>query len=157
MQMPENMSIRAAMPSEADRLLAVWLASVRATHAFLSEDDIQSLVPLVRDKALPALELWVLVENQAIIGFAGLSGSKIEALFLHPDHLGKGGGRMLVENARRLKGRLLVDVNEQNPDAVGFYKAIGFEVVGRSATDGEGRPFPLLHMREVNRSTSLNE
>jgi putative acetyltransferase len=40
-----------------------------------------------------------------------------------------------------------VDVNEQNPAAVGFYEALGFVVVSRSPVDGDGRPFPLLHMR----------
>jgi hypothetical protein len=88
MQMPEGMTIRAAKPSDADCLLAVWLASVRATHAFLSEDDVQDLMPLVRDKALPALELWVLVEGQAIIGLVGLSGNKIEAAMIASDLAG---------------------------------------------------------------------
>ena len=148
--MPEGMTIRAAQPADAGLLLDVWLASVRATHHFLSEQDIQTLLPVVRDQALPVLELWVLIKEEAIIGFAGLSEDKIEALFLHPDHFGKGGGRMLVEHARRLKGRLRVDVNEQNPKAVGFYTAVGFEVVGRSETDDQGRPFPLLHMREAS-------
>lgn len=148
--MPERLTIRAAQPSDNERLLAIWLASVRATHSFLSEQDIQTLFPLVRDQALPALEVWVLVEAEEIVGFAGLSGNKLEALFLHPDHLGKGGGKMLVAHARHLKGPLLVDVNEQNPAAVRFYEAVGFEVFGRSETDDGGRPFPLLHMRETS-------
>jgi putative acetyltransferase len=37
-------------------------------------------------------------------------------------------------------------VNEQNPEAVGFYLHYGFAQTGRSPLDGEGRPFPLLHM-----------
>lgn len=143
------LTIRAAQTSDHEHLLAIWLAAVRATHSFLSEEDIQALLPLVRDQALPALEVWVLVEDDAIIGFCGLSENKLEALFLHPDHFGKGGGRMLVEHARGLKGALLVDVNEQNPDAVRFYESVGFEVFDRSETDEGGRPFPLLHMREV--------
>lgn len=44
-------------------------------------------------------------------------------------------------------GAGLVDVNEQNPDAVGFYRRMGFEIVGRLPLDGQGRPFPVLHMR----------
>jgi putative acetyltransferase len=44
---------------------------------------------------------------------------------------------------------LTVDVNEQNPEAVAFYLALGFHVVGRSATDAEGRPFPLLRLSET--------
>ncbi|MGY0625916.1 MAG: GNAT family N-acetyltransferase, partial [Paraglaciecola chathamensis] len=39
-----------------------------------------------------------------------------------------------------------VDVNEQNPKALGFYQRIGFKVVGRSELDGQGKPYPLLHL-----------
>ena len=148
-QRPDRpLTIRPALADDYPRLLEVWLASVRATHTFLAASDIQELLPLVRDRALPALELWVLAAGDQAVGFAGLDGNRLEALFLHPDHLGRGGGRLLVEHARRLKGPLLVDVNEQNPEAVRFYEALGFEVCGRSPTDGGGRPFPLLHMRE---------
>ncbi len=143
------MTIREALPTDRDTLLDIWLRSVRATHTFLTEADIQSLLPVVRDAALPALELWVLcADDDTPAGFMGLSGSALEALFLDPEWRGRGGGRMMVEHARRLKGALTVDVNEQNPDAVRFYEACGFEVVGRSETDSGGRPFPLLHMRE---------
>jgi len=49
---------------------------------------------------------------------------------------------------RRLRGeQLTVSVNEQNQDALRFYQACGFVVGTRSDTDGDGRPFPLLHMR----------
>ncbi|NIR48598.1 acetyltransferase [candidate division KSB1 bacterium] len=148
--MSKNLTIRVAQPSDNNRLVEIWLASVRATHTFLSEQEIQELLPLVKEQALPALELWVLLSGEEIIGFAGLSDNNLEALFLHPAHLGKGGGKMLVNHARQLKGSLVVDVNEQNPDAVKFYKSVGFEIVGRSETDAGGRPYPILHMREIN-------
>ena len=38
-------------------------------------------------------------------------------------------------------------MNEQNPQGVGFYLHMGFEQTGRSELDGEGNPFPLLHMK----------
>lgn len=127
-------------------LLDIWLRSVRATHGFLTEADIQELLPVVRDAALPALEVWVLSLDDRPIGFVGLDGPKLEALFLDPAHLRQGGGRLLVEHARRLKGPLTVDVNEQNPGALRFYESLGFRIVGRSELDGSGRPFPLLHL-----------
>ena len=143
------MLIREATPSDHAVLLDIWLSSVRATHRFLSECDIAQLLPLVRDVALPNLELWVLVTDVGSpIGFMGLSDELIEALFIAPDWMRKGGGRRLLDHARKLKGRLSVDVNEQNPEALRFYEACGFEVVGRSDSDGNGRPFPLLHLRE---------
>jgi putative acetyltransferase len=144
------MTIREAVPGDRDTLLDIWLRSVRATHAFLTEQDIQSLLPKVRDAALVNLELWVLCsESNYPIGFLGLSGSKVEALFLIPECLRLGGGRMLLDHARRLKGSLTVDVNEQNPEAVRFYEACGFTVIGRSDVDSNGQPFPLLHLREA--------
>ena len=39
-----------------------------------------------------------------------------------------------------------VNVNEQNPAALGFYRHMGFVVTGRSAIDGQDRPFSLLHL-----------
>ena len=144
------MTIREASPDDREVLLEIWLRSVRATHTFLTEDDIQSLLPMVRDGALVGLELGVLCSDTGQpVGFMGLSGDKVEALFLAPEHRRRGGGRMLLDHARRLKGPLTVDVNEQNPEALRFYEACGFEVTGRSATDSDGSPFPLLHLREA--------
>jgi putative acetyltransferase len=142
--------IRPATPDDCSPLLALWLRSVRATHAFLSEADIDALVPAVRDGALVALETWVLDDEDGVpLGFIGLDGLKVEALFIDPEHAGKGGGSLLLAHARRLKGVLAVDVNEQNPAALAFYLARGFSITGRSDTDGDGRPFPLLHLREA--------
>ena len=70
----------------------------------------------------------------------------MEALFLAPEFLRRGGGRRLVRHAQELRGELTVDVNEQNPAARQFYEACGFVAEGRSELDSDGRPFPLLHM-----------
>ena len=149
------MIIRKALPADRNTLLDIWLRSVRATHTFLTEQDIQSLLPEVRDVALLELELWVLCsESGQPMGFLGLSGSKIEALFLAPQFLRLGGGRKLLNHAQQLKGLLAVDVNEQNPEAVRFYEACGFTVTGRSEVDSKGRPFPLLHLCEKSGLTN---
>jgi putative acetyltransferase len=142
--------IRRARADDHVALVELWERSVRATHGFLSEDDVVELRPQV-DAALRdrALELWVLtVDDDAPAGFMGLAGDDIAALFLDPRRRGRGGGRRLVEHAQALRGgELTADVNEQNPEARGFYEALGFVVEGRSALDDAGRPFPLLHMR----------
>ncbi|HWC44893.1 MAG TPA: acetyltransferase [Casimicrobiaceae bacterium] len=145
-------TIREARPGDGNALVDIWLRSVRATHRFLAEDDIQFFLPLVRELlASNQLELWVLEsDTNTLIGFMGLSGTSLEAIFLDPDHLRAGHGRRLVAHARELKGALTVDVNEQNPSARQFYEACGFAVVGRSEHDGTGRPFPLLHMRQLS-------
>jgi putative acetyltransferase len=143
--------LREARPADVSTLVDLWHRSVRATHAFLSEDDIQLLLPRVREVLVSQqLELWMLcADPNTLIGFMGLSGNSLEAMFLDPQHLRAGHGRRLVEHARGLKGALTVDVNEQNSGARRFYEACGFTVVGRSELDGHGQHFPLLHMREL--------
>jgi putative acetyltransferase len=108
------------------------------------------LRPLVAEYfAGSASDLWVLTDEKDVpIGFLGLAGDSIAALFLDPAHRGQGGGRRLVSHAQELRGSALtVDVNEQNVAACGFYEAQGFAIVGRSPVDDQGQPFPILHMR----------
>lgn len=141
--------IRRATAADHDALLALWLDSVRTSHRFLSEPEIQALRPVVRDVVLPALELWLLEHpSRGPVAFMGLDGTNLEALFVAPSYLRCGGGRRLLEHARALKGTLTVSVNEQNTDALHFYLANGFDVCGRSTTDGGGRPYPLIHLAE---------
>lgn len=131
-----------------DTLLNVWEASVQATHDFVSEDNIQFFKPLVRNDALPSLDLrCVRGDNNVPVGFIGVNSGKVEMLFVHPDFIGKGIGRRLLEYALHHMNATEVDVNEQNPKALGFYEKMGFVVVGRSELDSTGKPFPILHMK----------
>ncbi len=144
-----SLRIREGSATDHALLLDIWLRAVRETHTFLSAVDIDELYPVVRDLALPQLSLWVLTSGETPVGFMGLDGASVEALFIAPEWSRRGGGRLLLAHARALHGALRVDVNEQNPEARKFYEAQGFSVVGRSELDGGGRPFPLLHMQEV--------
>ncbi|MDG9884907.1 acetyltransferase [Pseudomonas putida CSV86] len=142
------MLIRQATNADHPLLLDLWLRSVRATHHFLQPSDIEALLPQLRDTYLPAVELWVAVDDLDLpTGFIGLNESHVEMLFIEPDLRGQGIGRALLDHARHSRSGLSVDVNEQNPEAAGFYLHYGFVQTGRSPLDGEGRPFPLLHMR----------
>ena len=145
------MYIRMANAADCETLLDCWLRSVQATHAFVSAEDIVSMVPHVRAYlAAGESRIWVACDAAGrIMGFMGLSGSKMEALFLAPEFHGRGAGRRLVQHAQSLCPGLSVDVNEQNAAARGFYEACGFAVEGRSELDEQGRPYPLLHMRLV--------
>ncbi|WP_337175747.1 GNAT family N-acetyltransferase [Paludisphaera sp.] len=141
------MTIVTVAPADHPRLVEIWEAAVRATHDFLTEVDIQVLKPLVLHEYLPLVELAGCEEAGELVGFLGRLGTRIEMLFVAPERRGRGAGRALVEHAVGALGCDEVDVNEQNPQAVGFYLRMGFRVVGRSARDGLGNPFPLLHMK----------
>lgn len=146
MQTQEGVSVIEA--ADIPRTVEVWELSVRTTHHFLTEADIQTFRPLVWDE-LPHLEHLAGVRDNAgqVVGFVGVEGAKVEALFIHPEWRGQGIGRRLLTYAVETLGATELDVNEQNDQAVGFYRRMGFEVAGRSAVDGMGLPFPLLHMR----------
>ncbi|MGI9275434.1 MAG: acetyltransferase [Endozoicomonas sp.] len=132
---------------EYPEIVEVWEASVRATHNFLTENDIQFFKPLILNDFLAAVNLrCVKNDNGTILGFLGVAEDNIEMLFLDPQSRGKGIGRLLAQYAIEQMDAKKVDVNEQNPDAVGFYQHMGFEVTSRSPLDGMGKPFPILHM-----------
>jgi putative acetyltransferase len=137
-----------ASKADFDALLEVWETSVRATHDFITEDDIQFFKPLVRNEALPSLELRCVRDgDNSPVGFIGVANGKVEMLFIHPDYFGKGIGKRLLEYALNYMNATELDVNKQNPNALGFYKKMGFVVVGRSELDSTGKPFPILHMK----------
>lgn len=146
--------IRPGVAAEFPTLADLWRRSVAATHTFLPEAVMDELYPEVRDIYLPAVELWVAERNGVPLAFMGLSHNditRVEMLFVDPDARGSGLGSALLGHARKLHGRLAVDVNEQNESARGFYLSQGFTVTGRSELDGQGRPYPLLLLREAEK------
>ena len=142
------MQINRPTKDDYPRLIEIWENAVRATHDFLSQDDITRLRALILDQYFDAVDLYVWRdEGLNIVGFIGLQGQKIEMLFVDPRAMKQGVGRALIDFAISNHGAKLVDVNAQNPGALAFYQKVGFKVVGRSETDGEGRPFPILHLQ----------
>jgi putative acetyltransferase len=144
-----NLRIRSAQPADVEWLLGCWLRAVRATHSFVSAEDVQAMIPQVRaylSSSLAGLSV-ACDDSGTVVGFMGMSESKMDALFIAPEFQGRGAGRLLVDHARSMHPELTVDVNEQNAAARRFYEACGFVVVGRSELDEQGRPYPLLHLR----------
>ena len=147
--MQQQWAIHTPRLKDFDELTDVWEASVRATHDFLPDSYIQLLRGLVKDQYLDAVMLICCKDpaSKRISGFAGVAAGKVEMLFIHPDYRGRGIGKTLLKFAIDELNAERLDVNEQNPQAIGFYLKQGFEVVGRSEKDGMGQPYPLLHLR----------
>ena len=142
-----KIQIESATKNDFDEIVEVWEASVRATHHFLAESDIEFFKPLIRNEFLKTVDLYCIRNNkQKIQGFLGVTEGKIEMLFLHPTAFGKGLGRKLLLFAVEKIGAKKLDVNEDNPQAVGFYHHMGFITVSRSPLDSLGKPFPILHL-----------
>jgi GNAT superfamily N-acetyltransferase len=87
-----------------------------------------------------------------IVGFASLqlngTAATLEHLWVSPEHFGGGVGTLLFmrcEREARKMGATLLKV-ESDPNAEGFYRAMGAVTVGRrdASMDGKKRFLPLL-------------
>jgi putative acetyltransferase len=133
---------------EYPQLTQVWENAVRATHDFLPESYITTLKSLLLSRYLDTVTLFCTRDEELnITGFAGVSLGKLEMLFIDPAWRGHGLGKTLLAQSVDNFGIRELDVNEQNPQALGFYLKQGFEVVSRSEVDGLGQPYPMLRMR----------
>lgn len=130
-------------------LLILWEASVRATHHFLKEEDIEFFKKTIQEENVFDLVDLTVVQGEEgkILGFMGVAGESLEMIFLAPEARGRGIGKLLMQHALEDWRIRKVDVNEQNEAALRFYERFGFEVVGRSELDGTGKPYPILHMQ----------
>lgn len=131
-----------------ENLLDVWENSVKATHLFLSDDEINNIRQYV-PQALKGVPVLVIEENENgnLVGFMGIADKMLEMLFILKECRGQGIGKQLLQYG--IENYLINElaVNEQNPLAKGFYEHLGFEVYKRTETDEQGNPYPLLYMK----------
>ena len=131
-----------------EQLLGVWESSVKATHLFLSENEIEEIKKYVPQalKEIPHLTI-VETENHIPVGFMGIVEQHLEMLFISHKERGKGLGKELLKYGIEKYSVNDLAVNEQNPLAKGFYEYMGFKVYKRTECDEQGNPYPLLYMK----------
>lgn len=129
-------------------LLEVWESAVRATHLFLSNEEIENIKEYVPE-ALKFVPNLLVAENEEgkPIGFMGIQEKSLEMLFISNENRGQGIGKKLIEYGIENYSINEVAVNEQNPQAKGFYEKMGFEVYKRTELDEQGNPYPLMYMK----------
>lgn len=140
------MEVQERTPMLIEQLLAVWEDSVRATHLFLSDEEISSIKPYVPQAIEGVARLYMATEAGQPVAFIGTENGSLEMLFIASAERGKGLGKQLLERAERDGKVERVTVNEQNPQAIGFYEHMGFSVYKRTDLDEQGNPYPLLYM-----------
>lgn len=128
-----------------DELIGVWEKSVRSSHHFLSEEDLEYYRPRIRDIYFDAVDLYV-VRNPNMVAFMGLSEDMVEMLFVLPSEKGKGYGSALLNYAFEEKHIRKIDVNEQNTEAYQFYINRGYHAIARDEMDADGKTYPIVHL-----------
>ena len=138
--------IRKVKATDYPRLMEIWESAVSSTHDFLKEEDF-----LYYKEQLPVyfqhVTLFGFEQEGILIGFMGIAEGNLEMLFVDDNYRGIGIGKSLITYAIGNLQVTKVDVNEQNIQAVGFYKYMGFSIYKRSNLDGEGKEYPILHMQ----------
>ncbi len=131
-----------------EQLIEVWESSVKATHLFLSEKEIEKIKEYV-PQALKKIGHLIIIVNEINnpVAFMGIENYKLEMLFVSAVQRGKGLGTKLIQYGIREYSINELTVNEQNPEAKGFYEHNGFQVYKRTETDEQGNPYPLLYMK----------
>ena len=83
-------------PSLAEQLIVVWEKSVKATHLFLSENEVEEIKRYI-PQALNGIAHLIIAEDKDSrpAAFMGIEEQKLEMLFIAPEERGKGLGRRI--------------------------------------------------------------
>lgn len=142
------MRVRPGTAADLPRALEIWRRAVDATHGFLTPADRAEIDLMVEQQFLPNVDLSVAEDDAGtVVGFLVMDGDMIDALFVDPAVHGKGTGTLLLQHALEQAPNARVDASEQASNALPFYLARGFKLIGRSEQDPQGRPYPLIHLR----------
>ena len=102
-------------PTLTGQLLEVWESSVKATHLFLSEEEIENIKNYVPQAIQEIPYLIIAVnEHQVPVGFMGIAEQHLEMLFISDEERGKGLGRELLTFGIEKYSVNDLAVNEQN-------------------------------------------
>lgn len=131
-----------------EQLVKIWKDSVKETHLFLSDVEINNIQKYI-PQALTDISHLVIADNEngVPVAFMGIDEQKLEMLFITPKERGRGLGKILIEYGIKEYSINELGVNEQNPQAKGFYERMGFQVYKRTETDEQGMPYPILYMK----------
>lgn len=142
------LKIKALDQETENKLLVIWESSVRATHNFLSDPEINNIKKYVPHALRRVSHLIVAYDENEPVAFMGINDLKLEMLFVAANQRGTGIGKALITYGINNLDINELSVNEQNSGARSFYEHMGFKAVERSEFDDQGNPYPILIMKK---------
>lgn len=157
-----SLRIREALPQEADSLSRLALRS-KAHWGYSQEflDACRSELTVDASRlGTDEYECFVALDGNSTLGFyvlefASAGSYELEALFVEPEHIGGGIGRLLIQDAvkkmsQRGAKRLII---QGDPHASEFYIAAGARQIGtRESGSIPGRQLPLFEIELKERT-----
>lgn len=90
------------------------------------------------ERKLREFEIWVVEQDDAVVGWGAIAVDHLEGLYVDPDFAGRGIGTELLgvlEVFMRERGVLAVRA-EASANALGFYLRRGYEPIGPVSPEG---------------------
>lgn len=141
--------IRAYQDSDLAPVVNIWYEASKIAHTFISAEILNIQKDAIINIYIPKAKIWVIQENENIVGFIALLNNMIGGLFISPTHQRKGYGTRLIEYAKSLESNLLVEVFQENHKAQDFYKKCGFIVIGKRLEQTTGFPLFTMNLNAV--------
>ena len=121
----QNKMIRTYQDTDIESVLDIYYkASILATP-FLDKDFLEQEKKNIRDLYIPNTKTWVYEDDGKVIGFIGMLGNEVGAIFIYPSHHGKGIGTKLMDHVATMYDHLEVEVFEENKIGRKFYDKYG--------------------------------
>ena len=146
------MDIKRATPNDAEALTRIAFAAKRywGYPERWMERWRESLT--ITPEFVGRNEVYAATLDEEILGFYALAGEgreiQLEHLWVSPERIGSGVGRLLFDHAVRRAASLGAEMLrvEADPNAEGFYRRMGATRVGETSypIDGQRRTLPLL-------------
>ena len=142
--------MRKALVEEAHKLSNIAIKS--KAHWNYSKEFIRECLEdlTINKKYIEDNHVYVLESNGDIAGFFTFVRGKndsLDFLYVHPDFLGKGFGKVLWDNAIEKAREIGIEsfIIDSDPNAESFYKKMGAELIGETpSTVFKNRTLPLM-------------
>lgn len=139
-------TVRKYQDRDLQSVLASWESASKLAHPFLSREFIAKERQNIVNIHLPLAETWVAESQGSVVGFIALIGNEVGAIFVEPEHHGKGVGASLMNKAEEIHGDLEVEVFAENSIGRRFYASYGFLPLAEKIHQETGRKLLRLKL-----------
>lgn len=131
--------IRKFEKSDIDQVMQIWLGGNTEAHNFIPESYWLSNFEAVKEQIANA-DVFVFETGGKIQGFIGITGNRIEGIFVDKMSRSFGIGKQLLDYAKSRYCPLYLGVYRKNRRAVDFYLREGFSLSGEEIDEETGEP-----------------
>ena len=125
--------IRRMVPEDLDAAVDVWVRSrwdaqpwLEERMGYTDEDNLRFFREILAVRS----EIWLAVEDGAVVGLLALGAGEVEQLYVDPRRQRQGVGTALLNQAKQLRpGGITLYTHQRNERARAFYERRGFRAV----------------------------